>query len=154
MKLWQGRFDAPEAADADAFNQSLSFESHKATTSLNPVTADANKLVEIDVSDIRFILKRRYLHVDNACEIFTKDHKSYFFVFLEDERDWFFKSISTQDSSIYIQNDSPARVLKDFDIVRLWQAGKMSNYEYLYWLSQGMDTLCCSQRLPSLTLFV
>ena len=26
MKLWQGRFDAPEAADADAFNQSLSFD--------------------------------------------------------------------------------------------------------------------------------
>lgn len=26
MKLWQGRFDAPEAADADAFNESLSFD--------------------------------------------------------------------------------------------------------------------------------
>ncbi|HIY99596.1 MAG TPA: argininosuccinate lyase [Firmicutes bacterium] len=26
MKLWQGRFDSPEAADADAFNESLSFD--------------------------------------------------------------------------------------------------------------------------------
>ena len=26
MKLWQGRFDAPEAADADQFNESLSFD--------------------------------------------------------------------------------------------------------------------------------
>ena len=26
MKLWEGRFDAPTAADADAFNESLSFD--------------------------------------------------------------------------------------------------------------------------------
>ena len=26
MKLWEGRFDKPTAADADAFNESLSFD--------------------------------------------------------------------------------------------------------------------------------
>ena len=26
MKLWEGRFDAPTAGDADAFNESLSFD--------------------------------------------------------------------------------------------------------------------------------
>ena len=118
------------------FNGSLAFESHKLTTWCTPTPTDANKLEEIDLCDILFILKRRYLHQDNACELFTKNRRSYFFVFLGGERDWFLKSLARQKSqSFYIQTDTPAKVLKDFDIVRLWQVGKMSNYEYLYWLN-------------------
>ena len=35
----------------------------------------------IDYSKIKLILKRRYYYKKNALEIFTKDHKSYYFVF-------------------------------------------------------------------------
>ena len=117
------------------FNRSLAFESRQACTLFSPKMEEVNKLEEVDLSEIVFILKRRYLHEDRGCELFTKDRKSYLFVFLDNDRNWFLKEISRRNPSIYIQNDSPAKVLKDFDIVRLWQHNKISNYEYLYWLN-------------------
>ena len=117
------------------FNRSLAFESQEASTIMNAQLEKVYKLEEIDLSEIIFILKRRYLHDDNGCELFTKSRKSFFFVFSENDRNWFLKEIARRYPSLYIQNDSPAKVLKDFDIVRLWQHGRLSNYEYLYWLN-------------------
>ena len=117
------------------FNGYLAFESRKGVPFCSPTPLDTNKLEEIDLCDILFILKRRYLHQDNACELFARNRKSYFFVFLGGERNWFLKSLARQKMPFYIQTDTPQKVLKDFDIVRLWQSGKMTNYEYLYWLN-------------------
>ncbi len=49
MKLWQGRFDSPEAADADAFNESLSFDKKLWRADITASVAHATMLGECGI---------------------------------------------------------------------------------------------------------
>ena len=49
MKLWEGRFDAPTAADADAFNESLSFDKKLYRADITASIAHATMLGETDI---------------------------------------------------------------------------------------------------------
>lgn len=49
MKLWEGRFDAPTAADADAFNESLSFDKKLYRVDITASIAHATMLGETGI---------------------------------------------------------------------------------------------------------
>ena len=49
MKLWEGRFDAPTAADADAFNESLSFDRKLYRVDITASIAHATMLGETNI---------------------------------------------------------------------------------------------------------
>ena len=49
MKLWEGRFDAPTAADADAFNESLSFDKKLYRVDITASIAHASMLGETGI---------------------------------------------------------------------------------------------------------
>ena len=62
MKLWQGRFAEPTAADADAFNESLSFDKKLYKADITASLAHAEMLgrcgilSEADAADIPFLI--------------------------------------------------------------------------------------------------
>ncbi len=57
---------------------------------------DYDTYLKINFSDILFIFKRKYCFRDNSLEIFTSNHKSYYFKFKDDEkRDKFLKHLMT-----------------------------------------------------------
>ena len=49
MKLWEGRFDAPTAKDADAFNESLSFDKKLYRADITASIAHATMLGETNI---------------------------------------------------------------------------------------------------------
>ena len=82
MKLWQGRFSAPMSADADAFNESLSFDQklYRAdiTASLahsemlgrcNIISADEAKTIQNGLESILSDIENGKLKIENAEDI-------------------------------------------------------------------------------------
>jgi len=115
------------------FSSSITYQSNERISPFSQSKICKRTFIEIQRDEIMFILKRNYAHESVACEVFTKSMVSYFFVFPGSMRDSFLKRMKS--NRIYIQNDSPSRVLKDFKIVEMWRNGQISNYEYLYWLN-------------------
>lgn len=92
-----------------------------------------NKVHEIDISEISYVLNRRFMHIDNSCEIFTKRRNSYFFILPDGVRAAIYKKL--RQMNVYCQLGSASKVLKDFKVVERWLSGKISNYYYLYLLN-------------------
>lgn len=117
---------------------SIYFEVRQTTDAFGEIIDKMSKLIEINVEHIKFILKRRYLFVDTACEVFTTYNKSYFFVFATIENRFkFFKEIESfkLKNIEFIQFESAPKLFKELQLQKKWNSGQMSNYEYLTWLN-------------------
>ena len=68
----------------------------------------SDKYIEIHLDELTAIFLRRYLLFDTSIEIFTTDHKSYFFDFVEGQRD---------------------KVISEF--MKMKKNGSMSNLKYI-----------------------
>ena len=117
---------------------SIYFEAKETTDVFGEKLEQTSKLIEISNDSIKFILKRCYLLIDQAAEIFTIDNRSYFFVFnSEENRSNFFNVIKNMKPKNleFIQFTSSLKILKDLKLVKKWCSGEISNYEYLYWIN-------------------
>lgn len=144
-------------ADYDSLNKSCFSSLFR--TNLNK--RDLDEYLKINFSDIIFIFKRKYIFRSNSIEIFTPNHKSYYFKFYNSEkRDKFMEhllSILNKDSSMFkklykpiysIDENNKKMILgyyKDIDnnneyssivnIQNLWKKNKISTLEYLMWIN-------------------
>ena len=106
--------------------------------------------------EVEFILNRRISHVENSCEIFKNNGRSYFVVFTECERKSFysyidklklsyeyqksgtkfdfFGSLRVVCKGIY-QNKKSSAIVQDLDLVNLWKKRNISTFSYLYYLN-------------------
>jgi hypothetical protein len=114
-------------------NRIISFDAQHRLNLANGQSGRVSELREIEIDDIIFVLKRRHLHRDDSCEIFTLAGISYFFTFPAKIRDHFFGLL--KQFGILIQTGSPLDVLKDHGVWARWKEGDISNYEYLLWLN-------------------
>ena len=122
---------------------------------------DFDIYLNIKYSEIEFIFNRKYCFIDNSIEIFTSNHRSYYFKFQNNERRNKFMehliAILNKDSSIFKKLYKPIygidaynkkRLLgyyKDVDnnseysniiyIKDLWKNNKISSLEYLMWIN-------------------
>ena len=122
---------------------------------------DYNIYLKINYSHISFIFNRKYCFKDNSIEIFTSNHRSYYFKFKNNEkRNKFMEhliSILNKDSSIFKKLYKPIHSIdennkkitlgyyKDIDnnneysnisnIKDLWKNNKISTLEYLMWIN-------------------
>ncbi|OHS94003.1 hypothetical protein TRFO_11500 [Tritrichomonas foetus] len=117
---------------------SIYFEAKQTTDAFGDELNKTSKLIEISCDQIKFILKRRYLYVDCATEVFTVHNRSYFFVLpSEKHRVKFFKEIdSIRPTNLqFIQWGDSYKIYTDLKLGKRWNSGEISNYEYLYWLN-------------------
>ena len=122
---------------------------------------DFDIYLKINFNDIIFIFNRKYIFKDNSIEIFTSNHRSYYFKFKNNEkRNKFLDhliSILNKDSSIFrrlfkpinsIDENNKKIVLgyfKDIDnnneystivnIRELWKNNNISTLEYIMWIN-------------------
>ena len=128
---------------------------------LNLNKKDIDIYLKIKFTDIYFIFNRKYCFKDNSIEIFTSNHRSYYFKFKNNEkRNKFMEHLITRlnkDSSIFkklykpiysIDENNKKIILgyyKDIDnnseysnitnIKDLWKNSKISTLEYLMWIN-------------------
>jgi hypothetical protein len=117
---------------------SLAFEAKQTTDAFGDLIERAAKLVEINIDTIEFVLKRRYLHVDSACEVFTTQKSSRFFIFSNAmSRAKFFKELKSlkPERLKFIQFGDAYQVYNELKLEKRWNSGSLTNYEYLYWLN-------------------
>ena len=122
---------------------------------------DFDIYLNIKISDIYFIFNRKYCFRDNSLEIFTCNHRSYYFKFKNNKkRNKFLELLLTilnKDSSlfrklykpIYSIDENNKKIIlgyfKDVDnnieysnisnIKELWKNNKISTLEYLMWIN-------------------
>ena len=123
---------------------------------------DYDIYLKINFSDILFIFKRKYCFRDNSLEIFTSNHKSYYFKFKNNEKRNTFLThllnILNKDSSFFISklykninsiNENCKSIIlgyyknvdnnNDFSqissIKELWKNNKISTLEYIMWIN-------------------
>jgi hypothetical protein len=116
----------------------IAFEAKHVTDTVGDLIEKAAKLIEINLDSIAFVLKRRYLHVDCACKVFTQLRSSRFFVFGNAAaRDEFFKKLRALNPNRlrFIQTGDAAQTYNELKLFARWSSGSLSNYEYLYWLN-------------------
>ncbi|OHS93003.1 Beige/BEACH domain containing protein [Tritrichomonas foetus] len=97
------------------------------------VIFDSPKYIEIELDTIRSIFLRRYLLMDTSIEIFATNHLSYFFDFVEGQRDQLIKEF------VKLKLKNMIFIQKTYDCInpllsktqKQWMDGKMSNFEYL-----------------------
>ena len=144
-------------ADYDSLNNSCFSSLFR--TNLNK--RDFYLYLKINFSDIIFIFKRKYNFRNDSIEIFTPNHKSYYFKFKNSEkRDKFIDHLLTilnKDSSVFKKLYKPINGIdannkkiilgyyKDIDnnneysniinIQNLWKNNKISTLEYLMWIN-------------------
>jgi len=119
-------------------NGFVAFEASSAKDSVGNEITRVQKIVEISIEQISFILKRRYLHRDLGAEIFTTTNKPYFFVFANDKNRLSFLTIikKMEPPNIkFIQFKDSMKFYHEMNLSRKWRLGEVSNYEYLYWLN-------------------
>ena len=143
--------------DYDSINKSCFGSIYR----LNINKKDYDIYLKINYSDINFIFNRKYCFKDNSIEIFTSNHRSYYFKFKNNEkRNKFMEhliSILNKDSSIFKKLYKPIHSIdvnnrkitlgyyKDIDnnneysnisnIKDLWKNNKISTLEYLMWIN-------------------
>jgi hypothetical protein len=111
------------------------------------------KVVNMPIGDIEFVFSRMRFYANNACEIFTRNRKSFFFVMESvDARTNFYQAIpkveKTGKSSGYdfwqalrkacnaVYQTMPAAELRAKSNVRTeWTSRRLSTFEYLYFLN-------------------
>ncbi|EAY03298.1 Beige/BEACH domain containing protein [Trichomonas vaginalis G3] len=114
------------------------FDANTFITPISDEKYDSRKFVEIETSSINHMLWRRFQLVNCACEIFTSNLISYFFIFDNDQtRNNFLQTVAekTYTPNLQIFQKKPFLGLVPPDIIEKWRTGKMSNFEYLYWLN-------------------
>lgn len=119
-------------------NNLLAFESSSAVSGIGNEEITKQKIIEIGLDQISFILKRRYLHIDNSVEVFTTSNRSYFFIFANDPvRMSFLKQIKAMKppNCRFIQLKDAIKFYHEMSLAKKWNNGEISNYEYLYWLN-------------------
>ncbi|EAX98598.1 Beige/BEACH domain containing protein [Trichomonas vaginalis G3] len=119
-------------------NNLVAFESSSAVSSIGMESLNKMKIIEINLDQISFILKRRYQHIDNSVEVFTTSHRSYFFFFYNDSaRTNFMKQIKQMKpvNCRFIQFKDSMKFYHELSLFKKWSNGDISNYEYLYWLN-------------------
>ena len=103
----------------------------------------------ISINSILFIFKRTYFYRDNSLEIFTTNHKSFYFKFKTEKiRDLFIKTIISHsnfeeiksiDKKILGYYKNIEKYKETFsnieNICKIWKNWKMSNLEYLMYLN-------------------
>ena len=92
-----------------------------------------NKEIIIFTKDIKEIIKRRTLLMDQSLEIFMKDGKSFFFNF--------FKIIICEKLCNFLKNECQQNIEEKSDdkvkkLILLYQKGEISNYDYLLYLNK------------------
>ena len=143
--------------DYDSLNKSCFGSLYR----LNINKKDFDIYLKIKYSDIYFIFNRKYCFKDNSIEIFTSNHRSYYFKFKNNEkRNKFMEhllSILNKDSSLFKKLYKPIYSIdennkkitlgyyKDIDnnneysnisnIKDLWKNNKISTLEYLMWIN-------------------
>ena len=116
---------------------------------------------KLSFSDINFIFIRKYCFRNNALEIFTNRHKSYYFKFEDkSKRDIFLDNIINLANKLSISNRQAFKPIKGIDeynkpttigyykddedikqyssisnITELWNNSKISTLEYLMWIN-------------------
>lgn len=113
---------------------SIIFESNEIADPLGDTNEKAQKLVEVELNSIVMVLRRKYLHKDIAAEVFTKSHKSYFFVFTSRERGEFLSRLKHINADI-LQLKASRKVFSELGLQKYWLTGRISNYEYIFWLN-------------------
>lgn len=114
------------------------FEAKEYQTPITDEYYISTKFIEIETQSITHMLWRRYQLINCACEIFTNCGDSYFFVFnSEQTRNQFLSTIADKTTTPNIIFYQKKPMLGNFptDIIEKWKTGKMTNYEYLYWLN-------------------
>ena len=122
---------------------------------------DFDIYLNIKFSEIEFIFNRKYCFLDNSLEIFTSNHRSYYFKFKNTERRNKFLEhlirILNKDSSIFKKLYKPINGIDEYNkkrlygyykdaennseysnisyIKELWKNNKISNLEYLMWIN-------------------
>ena len=122
---------------------------------------DYDIYLKINFSDILFIFKRKYCFRDNSLEIYTSNHRSYYFKFENNERrDKFLEHLITilnKGSSLFSKSFKPIESInersksitlgyyKNIDnnsdystisnIKEIWKTNKISTLEYLMWIN-------------------
>ncbi|KAK8897194.1 hypothetical protein M9Y10_015130 [Tritrichomonas musculus] len=106
--------------------------------------------------EIEFILNRKSAHIDNSCEIFKNNGRSYFLNFPKNERKSFYSFIDKSnikfDTSNYEtkfdffkslrficknihQNKELKTIFKELKLTDLWKKRKITTFSYLYYLN-------------------
>ena len=119
-------------------HDSLVFEAKETTDPLGNVIEKTSKLIAVSIDLISFVMKRRYLHIDCACEVFTVLNKSYFLILDDSEaRRTFFVGLKglKPKQLRFIQMKDAMEIYNSMNIAKNWKSGKMSNFEYLFWLN-------------------
>ena len=108
---------------------------HRNYSSSLPETIIENEIIKFwDIGEIKEIIKRRFIHVYSAIEIFLHSGKSYFINFHTKEN----CNIAINRLKAYEINNNK-HILLENDIekyVKLWKSGKISNFEYLMMLNK------------------
>ncbi|OHT15145.1 hypothetical protein TRFO_42682 [Tritrichomonas foetus] len=136
---------------------SLIFEGKKICDPITGDTKDAQKFVTIKLSEIRYILWRRFRHIDNSIEIMGS--RSHFFTFQDaNERLRFLNELEKlqktkiNDShnaqanvfiNMYIQMKPSIEAFLSLNFTGRWKSGKMTNYEYLFWVNMFAGRSYC-----------
>ena len=122
---------------------------------------DQDVYLKLNFDEINFIFNRKYSFTDNAIEIFTSNHRSYYFKFRTPEkRNQFVEhilSILNKDSTLFKKLFKPINSINEFgkkiilgyykdidnnseygniyNIKELWKNNKISFFEYLMWIN-------------------
>lgn len=92
-----------------------------------------SKYLDVSLDEVVYVFKRRYLAQDTSLEIFTNMHRAYFFEFVGDQRDQIIHELLriNPKNLKFVQDtdDSIKRLIEKTQ--RVWQDGKMSNFDYL-----------------------
>ena len=105
------------------------------------VIFDSDKYIEINLDTLTAIFLRRYLLFDTSIEIFTSDHRSYFFDFVEGQRDKVMfelvkmKKKGSMTNLKFIQDSEKSINNLIASIQDKWIDGRISNFEYLMTLN-------------------
>ena len=117
--------------------------------------------LKINLSDIIFVFNRKYSFKDNSIEIFTSNHRSYYFKFKNNEKRNKFRehllSILNKDSSLFKKLFKPISAINENNktitlgyykdvgnyseysnissIKELWKNSQISTLEYMMWIN-------------------
>lgn len=119
-------------------NESMAFEAKETTDAFGDIIDKMSKLIDVNINSILFVMKRRYLHIDCACEVFTTAHKSYFLILANQHaRQRFFRELkSLKPRNLkFIQTKEASDIYNALKLEKQWKSGAMSNFEYLSWLN-------------------
>ncbi|KAK8866730.1 hypothetical protein M9Y10_009698 [Tritrichomonas musculus] len=104
-------------------------------------TSSNTKTIQVQLSDIKWILLRNYLHIKEGIEIFLSDQKSYFFFLTEFNRstviNYFIKHRKDLPNCSILQTapEKIRQIMSEFKITESWVNGYLSNYSYLIYLN-------------------